>query len=271
MKHVLAAAFALFAATASAQGDTVDFELDQNIVWVKATINGQGPFDFIFDTGASITVVKPATAKKLGLKLESPVGGDGLLGGLLDMVGMNPKTAKLDSIALGGAKVADFEAVVMNVPQADIPLALMGKSYDGLIGYHFISRFVTTIDYKKKTIKLEPNDYDPGPTFPQLEEAAPAEKPAAFLGFSYRTVGDDEANEVGVEGGVVVGALAKDGPARKAGLQKGDVIQELDGRRIRTADEWRRATAKLKPGQEIKVLLLRSSEEKTVTFKVGKR
>lgn len=275
MRFALSIGFALWAAAAFGQkerkGDTVEFELDQNIVWVKATLNGKGPYNFIFDTGASITVVKPSTAEKMGLKLRSPEGVDaGLLGGLLDLVGMNPKVTTLQSIALGDARVDDFEAVVMNVPQADIPLSMAGKSYDGLIGYHFISRFVTTIDYKQKTIKLEPNDFDPGPTFPQPEEVKkPGDPP--YFGFSYRTVGDDEANEVGVEGGVVVGTLAKDGPAEKAGLQKGDIIQELDGKRIRSSDEWRRATGKLKPGQQIKLLILRASEEKTVTFKVGKR
>ena len=189
-----------------------------------------------------------------------------MLGGLLKMAGLTPEIATVDSIAMGKAEVKEFEAVVMNVPQADIPLAMAGISYDGLIGFHFISRFVTTLDYKAKTIRLEPNDFDPGPTFPQFDVG---DRP--YLGFSYRQVGDDEANEVGVEGGIVVGTLADGAPAKAAGIQKGDIILKFGGRVVRTSKEFREAVARTKPGDRVETVLLRDKKEHTVTLRVGSR
>lgn len=252
---------------AAVQEDTVSFELKQNIVFVEVHVNGEGPFTFIFDTGASVTVLKPATARKLKLKTRA-VGGEGVLGGLLKMAGLGAEVTTVDSIAMGKAEVKDFEAVVMNVPQADIPLAMAGIDYDGLIGFHFISRFVTTIDYKAKTIHLVPNDFDPGPTFPA---EAPRGDGRPYLGFSYRQVGDDEANEVGVEGGVVVGALAEGAPAKAAGLQTGDIILRFNGKIVRTSAEFREAVAATKPGDRVETLILRDKKEHTVTIRVGSR
>lgn len=250
------------------QEDTVSFELKQNIVFVDVTVNGEGPFTFIFDTGASVTVLKPATARKLKLKTKA-VGGEGVLGGLLKMAGLSAEVTTVDSIAMGKAEVKDFEAVVMNVPQADIPLSMAGISYDGLIGFHFISRFVTTIDYKAKTIRLVPNDFDPGPTFPSAP--APKRDGTPHLGFSYRQVGDDEANEVGVEGGIVVGTVADGSPAKAAGLQKGDIILKFNGKVVRTSAQFREAVAATKPGDRVEAVVLRDKKETTVTIRVGSR
>ena len=249
--HLFVLAFWCLAAPLMAQerkGDTVTFKLRHNLIFVDVTVNGEGPFEFIYDTGASVTVIKPSTARKLGLKLEEVPGtGEGL----------TPRITRVRSIALGEARPDGFEAVVMDVP---------GTKYYGIVGYPFISRFVTTLDYQKKTIRLDPNDFDPGPTFPQLGlEARP------HLGFSYRTIGDDAANEVGVEGGVVVGTLQKDGPAQRAGLKRGDIILQLDGARIRTADNYRAARSRLKPGRTVKLLILRERKEQTLEIKVGRR
>lgn len=253
------------------KGDTVTFKLRHNLIFVDVTVNGEGPFEFIYDTGASVTVIKSSTARKLGLKLEDVPGtGEGMLGGLLKWAGLTPRVTRVRSIALGEAGLDGFEAVVMDVPQADIPPALTGTKYYGIVGYHFISRFVTTLDYQKKTIRLVPNDFNPGPTFPQLAAAkGPEARP--HLGFSYRTIGDDAANEVGVEGGVVVGTLQKDGPAQRAGLKKGDIILRLDGARIRTADNYRAACSRLRPGRTAKLLILRERKEQTLEIKVGRR
>jgi len=45
---------------------TVPFELKSNIIFVEVTINGEGPFSFIFDTGASVTVIRRGTAGPTG-------------------------------------------------------------------------------------------------------------------------------------------------------------------------------------------------------------
>ncbi len=84
---------------------------------------------------------------------------------------------------------------------------------------------------------------------------------AVTAGFSYRTIGDDEANELGVEGGVVVCKVAADSPAEKAGLKKGDIIQEIDGRRCDTAEDWQKVLAKAKAGDVVKLTVIRDKKD----------
>ena len=44
------------------------------LVVIPVTVNGQGPFDFMVDTGSQVTVVDPSLAQELGLKLQGTVG-----------------------------------------------------------------------------------------------------------------------------------------------------------------------------------------------------
>src|SRR3954470_18910659 len=57
---------------------TMPFRLVDNRVFIDVKVNGQGPFHFILDTGASGTIMRP-TAQRLGLKIvnESQQSGVG--------------------------------------------------------------------------------------------------------------------------------------------------------------------------------------------------
>jgi hypothetical protein len=269
MKSAALAFAALLAAAGAAAaqeraGDTVPFELKSNLVFVKVAVNGTADLAFIFDTGASVTVLKPDTAKKLGLLAKGEKAG-GLLGGATFKI--------VDTLGAGNAVVRDLPVAVMGVPQADLPLAAAGISYDGILGYNYISRFVTTVDYKAKTIKLVPSDYEPEDPRRGVPAAAPApdEAPAVHVGFSYATIGDDQANEIGVEGAIVVKAVAPDSPAAAAGLKKGDIITELNGKRIDRAEDYRKALAKARPGQVLSFNVIRDKKDVTVDVTAAER
>jgi serine protease Do len=107
------------------------------------------------------------------------------------------------------------------------------------------------------------------PVFALLLAFLPAD--AVIAGFSYRTIGDDEANEIGVEGGVVVGKIAAGTPAEKAGLRKGDIIQEINGRRCDTAEDWQRVLGKGKPGDVVKFIVIRDKKDVTVELTLEAR
>lgn len=256
-------AFALLLASAAAaqqtdrEGDTVSFELKSGVIFVEATLNGKGPFSFIFDTGASVTVLRPQTAKKLGIETK----GGGLFAA--------PSLITVESFALGKAAVKDLPVAVMMVPQAELPLAMQGIKYDGLVGYAYISQFVTTIDYKSKTIKLVPNDYTPeDPTRPAVTPKAP--KPV-HVGLSPRELGADEANEIGIDGGVVVQKVAKDSPAAKGGMKEGDIIQEIDGKRVDTVEQYYAALRKSKAGETLTFRAIRDKKDVDVKVTVQER
>ena len=92
-----------------------------------------------------------------------------------------------------------------------------------------------------------------------------------IAGFCYRTIGDDEANEIGVEGGVVVVKVAAGTPAEKAGLKKGDIIQEINGKRCDTAEDWQKVLAKANPGDAVKLVVIRDKKDVTVELTLEAR
>ena len=61
-----------------------------------------------------------------------------------------------------------------------------------------------------------------------------------------------------------------EGPAAEAGLQRGDVIREINRQRIRSAQDFDRATQGLKPGDRVTVLLQRGPQSLYVAFTVAK-
>lgn len=66
--------------------------------------------------------------------------------------------------------------------------------------------------------------------------------------------------------GVLIGDVVEDGPADKAGLQRGDVIIEFDGKKIEDPNQLRNKVAVIEPGQEIGVKIIR--EGKTLEKKI---
>ena len=68
--------------------------------------------------------------------------------------------------------------------------------------------------------------------------------------------------------GVEVDSVEKDGPAARAGLEPGDVITKLDGRRITTWAEFRRTVASRKPGDTLRLTYLREEEERQAELRI---
>jgi Zn-dependent M28 family amino/carboxypeptidase len=83
----------------------------------------------------------------------------------------------------------------------------------------------------------------------------------AILGISRGAPGDAP--------GVVVGEVAKDGPAAKAGITAGDVILAIDAAPTKTAEELLRALAPHAPGDSVKVQIRRGDETKVLTVVLG--
>ena len=77
----------------------------------------------------------------------------------------------------------------------------------------------------------------------------------------------------GVPSGVVVADVVEDGPAANAGMQKGDIITELDGRTISSMIQLQQTLQYYAAGEKVDVVVQRSDngayQEKTLSVTLG--
>ncbi len=71
--------------------------------------------------------------------------------------------------------------------------------------------------------------------------------------------------------GVVVTEVVKDSPAEKMGMEKFDVIREVDGKKVKTSSEILELINKKKPGDTITVKVYREGKTKELRGKLGER
>ncbi len=94
----------------------------------------------------------------------------------------------------------------------------------------------------------------------------------AVMGIAIRDANQDDADAVGLKQitGVVVNSYTNDdSPAKKAGIQPGDVIVALDGEPVENTPQLQQKVAFKKPGETVEVTLLRQGgEKKTVTVRL---
>ncbi len=107
--------------------------------------------------------------------------------------------------------------------------------------------------------------------YEQLIERGMIER--GFLGVSIQDVSPDMAKALGLKdaAGAIVSEIVEDSAAEKAGIKQHDVIVELNGRPLRSANELRTRIAILKPGTQIEVVVLRDGKRATFTVTLGRR
>src|SRR6266568_2681754 len=94
----------------------------------------------------------------------------------------------------------------------------------------------------------------------------------AVMGIAIRDANQDDADAVGLKQitGVVVNSYTNDdSPAKKAGIQPGDVIVALDGEPVENTPQLQQKVAFKKPGETVEVTLLRQGgDKKTLTVRL---
>ena len=69
--------------------------------------------------------------------------------------------------------------------------------------------------------------------------------------------------------GVLMGDVPAGTPAAQAGIQRGDVILELDGQRVENSNQLRSRISMLAPGTDVRVKFLHDGAERNVTVRLG--
>ena len=68
--------------------------------------------------------------------------------------------------------------------------------------------------------------------------------------------------------GILVSQVVEEGPAKRAGVQEGDVILEVDGRKVTNASQFRAYVASQVPGKQIKLKINREGRNRDITIKL---
>jgi|SRR5579872_1706481 serine protease Do len=97
------------------------------------------------------------------------------------------------------------------------------------------------------------------------EEGGPS-----FLGIEAREVTAENVKQfkLPAERGVVVGRVAPDSPASKAGLKETDVITEVDGQRVEGATQFRRMIREIPAGRTVQLTVWRDGRAQTLSAKL---
>ncbi|KJS30483.1 MAG: peptidase [Desulfatitalea sp. BRH_c12] len=92
-----------------------------------------------------------------------------------------------------------------------------------------------------------------------------------WLGVMIQDLTRPLAESLGIknEEGVLVSDLAEDGPAAKAGMQRGDVIVQVDGEQVKEASVLSRKIAATKPDTNIRVTVIRNGKRERISVTLG--
>jgi serine protease Do len=71
--------------------------------------------------------------------------------------------------------------------------------------------------------------------------------------------------------GALVGDVTPNGPADKAGIKRGDIIKDFNGKKIESSAQLRQVVAQADPGSTAKINLLRDGREMPVSVVLGER
>ncbi|MGQ0560108.1 MAG: pepsin/retropepsin-like aspartic protease family protein [Sphingosinicella sp.] len=115
---------------------------------VRVSLNGRGPFLFALDTGASATLVSPATAELAGIAARGEV-----------------RLAGAGGASAGGARIAYADIAFGHVSHADQRIAIAdvlgpvraaaGAPIDGILGADFLRPGRLVIDYGARLLWLD--------------------------------------------------------------------------------------------------------------------
>jgi hypothetical protein len=238
-----------------------------NHLLVRAKINGEGPFNFIVDTGAPALFVSTAMGEKLGLKPDKD------------------KWTDVARVEIEGGAVLEnvrtrveepFQLTGMNA------MGLAGRRIDGVLGYTVLAQFRMEIDLARPHMIWTRLDYRPPAPLPFKETLGPAATEdtddfAQTMQAVTKLMGALLSNRLptaqprpgllGVEltdippaNGVAVVSVLRDGPAERGGVRQGDVIVALDeqptpttaavAKFSTTVTEDKEVTLKIKRGNE---------------------
>ncbi len=233
--------------------------LPSNHMVVEAKINGKGPFRFIFDLGAPVTLLSNKVAESTGaIPKNAPRS--------FLMSTRGEGTVK--NLELGELKAQDVPVIVMDHPALKALSGLFSRPLEGIIGYTFWAHYRMTIDYQAREMTFVPVDFEVRDLMKELPNRLSGPKVAKTLILAPRglwglTVGEP-ADGLSAPG-VPITSVVPGSPAEIAGLKPGDILTTLDGRWTSSVADTFAAAQNVPPGHPTQVVILRDGKEQTLT------
>jgi S1-C subfamily serine protease len=107
---------------------------------------------------------------------------------------------------------------------------------------------------------------------PVLDDLRAGKTPrVAFMGVSTETITPSlvRLRKLDIQQGAYVAVVTPDEGADRAGVRKGDVMTEVDGERVTSNEDVVRIVREHRPGDELRVVVRRAGELKTLTVTLG--
>jgi len=94
-----------------------------------------------------------------------------------------------------------------------------------------------------------------------------------WTGMEVQEVDEQMARQYGlnVKEGVMISQIVRDSPAESAGLEPGDVIMSIEGRKVLRAEDVKVSILDAETSGQLKLVIRRGTEEKTVIMKLSPR
>ena len=124
--------------------EDIPFELIGNHLYIPVTVNGTERM-WILDTGAGMSVLDKAFAQEMGFELEGNLKGRGA-GGTVDASFTVLPPYELKGISFGEQTVAVIDMGEL--------IRRLGIDIAGILGFDFLSRFVTKVDYANQLVSF---------------------------------------------------------------------------------------------------------------------
>lgn len=118
----------------------------QPLILLPVEVNGEGPFEFILDTGAGTSLLSSELGQKLGVKIIGSKEGQSA-GGAISV-----SLAQVNSLAVGSVKLDDVDVGLVDLSHIG---KTVGAKIDGDLGYNFLKHFRVTLDYRQSEIRLD--------------------------------------------------------------------------------------------------------------------
>ena len=125
----------------------VPFEFIANQIIVQVKIGGKGPYSMLLDTDTDPSAIDLATARELGLRLDSrsfTASGGGTDASQVQLT-------RLPSVELGSVVARDVAAGAIDLTKV---AAKIGRPVHGVLGYSFLKDRIVQIDYPALKVRF---------------------------------------------------------------------------------------------------------------------